>query len=289
MNKITEVSRRNIFDEISLQNINWAGRLNDAQFLNRIFDLSKIPSTDSRYKDAGGDISQHRINNYDWEDDWIFYDHRFKLLYCKDEIFLKFLCETIHPAVRSDMDEVKNLLGLYNKHLMIDGFEILEDTQISGRPVFKGKELSKARKLLQVIKDIDGNKLKIFICYATNDKFAAIDLYERLSNDNFEPWLYEKNILPGQNWSYEIKKAVRESNIVIVLLSNNSVSKVGYVQKEIKQAIDVADEQPEGNIFIIPVKLEDCPTPERLKHLQWINFQEDGAYVRLIRSLKTKT
>lgn len=306
MNQITEITRRNLFDEMSLLKINWAGRLGDVQFLSRIFDLKSLPSTDHRFQDAGQDIWQHRINNYDWEDDWVFYDHRFNLLYCDDKTFLTFLCETIHPIVHSDAEEVKKLLDLYNKHLRVDGFELIEYVRISERPVFKGKELSRAGKILQKVKEIEDIKmdvsdarqhkmhtsgvrqLRVFLCHASDDKSTARDLYKRFLKDNFDPWLDEKNILPGQDWNHEIKKAVRESDVVLVLVSSNSINKAGYVQKEIRQAIDVAEEQPEGAIFLIPVRLEDCPIPERLRHLQWVNFFENDGYDRLVRALKTR-
>lgn len=301
MNQITEVTRRNLFDEMSLLKINWTGRLGDAQFLSRIFDLKSLPSTDHRFQDAAQDIWQHRINNYDWDDDWVFYDHRFNLLHCDDNIFLTFLCETIHPIVRSDVEEVTKLLDLYNKHLRADGFALNEDARISEMPIFKGKELGRTSKILKQVKEIEASdeknykmdtsdvrQLGAFLCHASDDKQKARDLYKRLLKDKFSPWLDEKNILPGQDWNHEIEKAVRESDVVLVLVSRNSINKAGYVQKEIRQAIDVAEEQPEGAIFIIPVRLEDCPVPERLRHLQWVNFFENDGYDRLVRALKKR-
>jgi len=55
MNQITEITRRNLFDEMSLLKIKWAGRLGDAQFLSRVFDLKSLPSADHRFQDAGQD------------------------------------------------------------------------------------------------------------------------------------------------------------------------------------------------------------------------------------------
>jgi hypothetical protein len=43
------------------------------------------------------------------------------------------------------------------------------------------------------------------------------------------------------------------------------------VQKEIKFALDVADEQPEDTIFLIPLKLEECDVPERLARWHWVD------------------
>lgn len=56
------------------------GTLEDVEFLQRLWDLEAMPSTDSRYKDASGDIWQHRWNNHDWDDDWLFKDKRFDLI-----------------------------------------------------------------------------------------------------------------------------------------------------------------------------------------------------------------
>jgi hypothetical protein len=77
-NKISQITRRNIFDFIKVEGFWWAGRLEEADFLSRIFDLEAIESSDSRYPNAAGDIWQHRVNNPDdWEDNWIFQDERF--------------------------------------------------------------------------------------------------------------------------------------------------------------------------------------------------------------------
>jgi len=78
------------------------GELDDVQFLQRIFDLQKLPSTDPRFKDAAGDIWQHTINNDDLDRDWIFSDDRFNLVNGPTEVFLRFLCEMVHPLVRPD-------------------------------------------------------------------------------------------------------------------------------------------------------------------------------------------
>lgn len=129
------------------------------------------------------------------------------------------------------------------------------------------------------------HRLRVFLCHASDDKPAVRRLYRRLKDDGFDPWLDEEDLLPGQDWDLEISKAVRHSDMIIVCLSRASVVKRGYVQKEIKQALDVADEQPEGTIFIIPLKLEECEAPERLRRWQWVNLYEAGGYDKLKRAL----
>ncbi|MGE4555845.1 MAG: hypothetical protein AB7D07_03385 [Desulfovibrionaceae bacterium] len=144
-NKISKATRRDIFDMLSMWDLHWSGRLREPDFLSRIFDLKSMPSTDGRFRDAYGDIYQHRINNYDWEEDWIFFDSRFNLLHCDDEIFLRFLCEMIHPAVRPNLEEALEVCEKLNFHLKQDGFRISENTRLSGKPIFSAKAIENFR------------------------------------------------------------------------------------------------------------------------------------------------
>jgi hypothetical protein len=128
-------------------------------------------------------------------------------------------------------------------------------------------------------------ELKVFLCHSSGDKNAVRNLYRRLKADGFEPWLDEENLVGGQNWDSEIKKAVRNSHVCIVCLSKTFVGKTGYVQKEIKVALDAADLRPEGAIFIVPVRLEECEVPERLAHIQYVDLFKVGGYEKLLKAL----
>ncbi len=131
-------------------------------------------------------------------------------------------------------------------------------------------------------------RLRVFLCHASGDKPAVRALYRRLRADGIEPWLDEEDLLPGQDWQVEIPKAVRSSDVAIICLSRKSTTKTGYVQKEIRYALDVADEQPEGTIFLIPLRLEDCEVPERLRRWQWVNLFADRGYERLMSALRVR-
>ena len=130
--------------------------------------------------------------------------------------------------------------------------------------------------------------LRIFLCHSSSDKPAIRALDGRLRNDGFHPWLDEVDLLPGQDWEHEISAAVRNSGVVLVCLSRASTTREGFVQKEIKYALDVADEKPEGTIFIIPVRLEECVVPARLGRWHWVNLFEDNGYNRLLAALRSR-
>ena len=126
---------------------------------------------------------------------------------------------------------------------------------------------------------------RIFLCHSSGDKRRVRKLYGRLREKGFDPWLDEKNIVAGQDWDAEIRKAVHTADLVIVCLSQASVAKTGYVQREIRMVLDLADEQPEGKIFIIPAKLEVCEVPDRLMRWQWVELYRSGGYERLFAAL----
>jgi len=130
--------------------------------------------------------------------------------------------------------------------------------------------------------------LRIFLCHSSGDKPAVRNLYQRLSSDGFDPWLDEEKLLPRQEWEVEIAKAVQTSDVVIVCLSHKAINKAGYVHKEIKDALDEAEKQPEGTIYLIPLKLEECDVPERLQRWHWVNLFEEKGYERLMGSLSLR-
>ncbi len=136
-------------------------------------------------------------------------------------------------------------------------------------------------------------QLRVFLCHASQDKPVVRDLYQRLKSETWiDPWLDEERLLPGQDWNLEIEKAVESSDAVIVCVSNTSVAKEGYVQKELRQVLNIALEKLEGAIFVLPVRLDDCSLPRQLRDKQAINYfppsQQAAAYDKLKASLKIR-
>lgn len=56
---LSRVTRQNILDGMRIDNVVWSGRLEEVEFLARLYDLKSLPSNDSRFPDASGDIWQH--------------------------------------------------------------------------------------------------------------------------------------------------------------------------------------------------------------------------------------
>ncbi|MBI2371095.1 MAG: toll/interleukin-1 receptor domain-containing protein [Deltaproteobacteria bacterium] len=96
----------------------------------------------------------------------------------------------------------------------------------------------------------------------------------------------KEDLLPGQWWEQEIRKALKGSEFVIIFLSTASVAKRGYVQKEFKLALDVLNEMPVGTIYVIPVRLDDCEVPDQFRPLQWCDLFEEGGFERILQAIR---
>lgn len=114
--------------------------------------------------------------------------------------------------------------------------------------------------------------MAVFISYARDDAVDAQKLYTDLKAAGAEPWLDQKNLRGGQRWESVIRDAISRCQYFIALLSSRSVDKRGYVQKEVRQALDLLERVPELDIFVIPVRLDACqPSISKLKELHWID------------------
>src|SRR5947209_4617342 len=128
---------------------------------------------------------------------------------------------------------------------------------------------------------------QIFLCYASEDLTVVQALYRSLTKAGFNVWMSAQRLLPGQNWESEIKKALNNSELIIVCLSSISIQKRSFVQKEIRQALNRMEEKLEGDIYLIPARLDDCPLPDSLSHIQAVDlFKQDGLH-QLTRAIQT--
>ena len=95
----------------------------------------------------------------------------------------------------------------------------------------------------------------VFVSYAREDLDAARRLHATLKRFGANPWMDEFQLLPGQRFADVIKEAIRTSRYFLAVLSSRSVGKRGFVQREVREALDVLTEVPAGDIYLIPARL----------------------------------
>jgi hypothetical protein len=238
INKVTEATRQNIIDLINIGfqdsgnfedvRINWCGRMEEPDFLSRLYDLSKMESTDGRYNNAAGDIWQHRVNNYDWDEDWVFYDNRFNLKHGSDENFLRFLCEMFHPVVRDEKKNWKRLLDLINELLLIDNHELYEKSFLSNRAVYGWRNVNKHNTVIQIqadnlIQKFNSDYIRAQIntmnMAINNNPYESIGKAKELLETCCKTILNNKNVIINNDW--DIIKLTKETCSVLKLTPDN--------------------------------------------------------------------
>ena len=157
-------------------------------------------------------------------------------------------------------------------------FDRLINLDSSWEKLSKEKETTQQELSIKVNKtsykeERNNRKNKVFISYAPEDYSIAKKLYDSLNQAGIASWLDTEDILPGQKWRASIKKAIINCSHFLILISKNSVSKIGYIQKEQKISLDLIEDLPNNAIFIIPARLDNTePLHEVLKTLHWADF-----------------
>ena len=132
-------------------------------------------------------------------------------------------------------------------------------------------------------------QLQVFLLYARGDKDAVHRLFNRLGKDGAKAWLDVEKILPGQDWQSEIRKAIYSSDVIIVCLSRRFNRQGGYRHEELRIALEKANSAPDGEILIIPARLEMCNLPQPLRRWQRVDLFEADGYKNLMNALKEHT
>lgn len=165
MNQISEITRRDIIllfkfgydnpnswlDETERIIYYYNGVITDIEFLNRLYTLEEIPSSEQRFGSVADEIWQHTVNNpNDWPPYWIFEDERFPIKYGSDKDLLNFLCEVFHPAVRNENGYWKGYLTRINQLLKADCYELYESEKISNRYTYSWRHISEEESISSV-------------------------------------------------------------------------------------------------------------------------------------------
>ena len=117
---------------------------------------------------------------------------------------------------------------------------------------------------------------RVFIAYADEEYEHARRLYDSLAAAGFSPWLDKLKLLPGQNWPRAIERAIGISDFFVACFSRRAAGKRGQFQCELRYALDCASRLPLDDIFLIPIRLDDCAVPRRIsEQFQYVDMFPD--------------
>jgi len=123
---------------------------------------------------------------------------------------------------------------------------------------------------------VPNSRRRVFLAYAAEDAAKVDHLYDALAIRGFEPWMDRRKLLPGQNGTGAIERAIRASDFFVPCFSNLSGEKRGRFHAELRYALDCALNQPLDGVYIVPARLEECPVPRQIQdQLQYVDLFPD--------------
>ena len=130
------------------------------------------------------------------------------------------------------------------------------------------------------------NTGRIFIAHANEDLDMALQLYAQLASQGFMPWIDKRDLKAGEEWQRVIPLTIQGSRAVVICLSQNAIKKRGYIQNEFRTALETLRNLPLGQVFILPIRFDECDVPEEFQKFHWIDYWEPDFLSRITYTLQ---
>jgi len=164
----------------------------------------------------------------------------------------------------------------------------------TGKPaeLSESSEPGKANKETKAV-----SKKYVFLSYCRDNRTEVAKLHDELIAAGEIVW-WDQDTLPGQDWKFEIRKAMRNAYAVVLCLSQETAARTtSGIYPEALDAIAAYREYSPGNIFLIPVRLSECEVPpieidgtRTLDRIQFVDLfppaQRASGFARLVIALR---
>jgi hypothetical protein len=231
-------------------------------FYGRFFDLKELPSTDSRFPDAAGDMWQHTVNNFDWSEDDIISDPRFSPLQLSDDAFTKFINAALDRETRP-REELEMLVTAIRPVVAHAGayivtreeFGVFEGYKLSDKP----EDTSHGAVASSPPRNwLNTQRFRLFISHIAIHKARAIHLKGCLTEYGIDGFVAHEDIEPTVEWQSEIEKALRTMDAFLAIHTVGFAKSI-WTQQEVGYAVW-------RGVKIISLQMGEDPTGFISKH-----------------------
>jgi hypothetical protein len=254
--------REALLRNVARNNLTWTGTVDPPEFYGRFFNLDKLPSTDSRFKDATGDMWQHTVNNSDWSDDEIVNDPRFSPLQLSDTAFVEFINAALdrETRVREELEllaeAIRPVIAHAGAHIVTrEEFGVFEGYKVSDRPE---DELQGAVAFSPPANWRNTRRFRLFISHIASDKDKAMRLKSCLIQYSIDAFVAHEDIEPTLEWQPEIERALRTMDAFLAIHTLGFAMSI-WTQQEVGYAVG-------RGVKIISLQMGEDPTGFISKH-----------------------
>jgi len=128
-------------------------------------------------------------------------------------------------------------------------------------------------------------RARVFLSYAHEDEALVRKVQLRLQRNGFEVWMDKTDIQPGERWEGVIRQAVHDADCFVLCVTRCSVSKDGFFERELKEALEIWKSNLDTDYRIVPALLENVQLPKELNQFQGVDLTTDKNWGRFTRAL----
>lgn len=264
-NQITEITRSEIVDYLLLRKCPFHGNLDLMTFLKRVWNLSQMPSTDSRFENAEGDIWQHVVNNADWSYSDLL-DNHLNLLSCEDETFIRFVEMCVHPILRLDADVQAETVSTLSGLLAPDGLALVQETHISGRPVYKVRAVDGTTEPHQ-------QAYEIVLSFAGEQRHYVREVAEHLKANAVAVFFdeYEEATMWGKHLTEHLATVYGgTARYCVMFISKDYAEKVWTTHE---RRVAFAKAVTEKKEYVLPARFDDTVIPGLSPDVHYVSLE----------------
>ena len=264
--RITELTRYDIVDALLADKERpFYGTLDLISFLKKVWNLNSMPSDDTRFKTAEGDIWQHAVNNYDWSDDYLLKE-RLQISEMPDQQFARFLEACIEPVVVRTPERIESLAQLFTRYLEQDGFCMRESGRMSGRAIYKVVNISTGRELAE--------SYEIVLSFAGEQRSYVQQVASFLRSRGIALFFdeHEEAALWGKNLNEHFHEIYGGSARYCIMFISKHYAEKAWPIHERRSAFEKAMETREE--YVLPARFDDTEIPGLHKTVKYVDLRD---------------
>ncbi|EFC85383.1 toll/interleukin-1 receptor domain-containing protein [Parafrankia sp. EUN1f] len=129
----------------------------------------------------------------------------------------------------------------------------------------------------------------VFLSHDRADQGKVQALADLLTEEGLTPWVGSEQVTGGSRRDLAVRRAVLDCDFFVPCLSAAALARPSQLHREIRIALDHADELPDHEVFIVPARLDECDPPSALQEYQGVDLFRPGGFRQLVRALRAPT
>ncbi|CAG2234750.1 unnamed protein product [Mytilus edulis] len=183
-----------------------------------------------------------------------------------------------------DLDEIKSAVDWMKRAVSLSNTKSNMALKLACQYMIKRyiNEVDEKPNVVYLLKEF------VFTMMKGKEKYGKIEdvytfLFKREKKGFYERCIADRDFEPGKFIFENIENSFRKSSKILLVITNNFVSSY-WCQFETNQALLESMESRKD--CIIPLYLEECDIPDKLKHITYADFTNDDDYIFEIMKLK---